>query len=483
MLEATAGKLPPTTCDVCIIGAGSAGLNVAAGAAQLGADVILIERGKMGGECLNTGCVPSKSLIAAAHAAQLCQAGEQMGIGSGEKAQVDFRKVHDHILAVTAKIAPTDSRERFENLGVRVLKEEARFLNRSELVAGGQRIRARRFVVATGSRPAIPPVPGLAEIEPLTNETVFSLTERPEHLLVVGGGPIGLEVAQALRRLGSAITIIDRSHILPRDEPEAVDVARAFLRRAGIDLLETTELVAASRSGTRLRLAIEQAGIRRTIEGSHVLVAAGRTPTTEGLGLEQAGVAFGKKGIEVDARMRTSNRKIFAIGDVAEGPRFTHVAAYQAGIVVRNALFRLPAKVDYRALPWVTYVDPEIAHVGLTEAEAKTQHHDVQTIVEQLGENDRAQTERQTEGFLKLVLSSRGRVLGATIVAPHAGELIALWGLVISRRLPLSAVAGMIVPYPTLSELSKRAAGSYYKPRLFSTIPRLIVRAVQSILP
>lgn len=483
MLKATSSELPRIDCDICIIGAGSAGLNVAASAAQLGAKVVLIERGEMGGDCLNTGCVPSKSLIAAARAAQIFQSAERMGIGAGERPQVNFGKVHDHIQEVIATIAPHDSPERFESLGVHVLREQARFINRKELVAGSERIRARRFVVATGSGPATPPVPGLAEIEPLTNETIFSLTQRPDHLLVIGGGPIGLEVAQAFRRLGTAVTIVDRSTILPRDEPEAAALVRASLQREGIELFENANLSSAGKYGSGVHLQIEHSGSKHTLNGSHVLVAAGRTPTTEGLGLEQAGIEFGEKGIKVDARLRTSNRRVYAIGDVAGGPQFTHVAAYHAGIVVRNMLFGLPAKVDYRALPWVTYIDPEIAHVGLTEAEARKQHHGVQTIIEKLDDNDRAQTERETEGFLKLVLSARGDVLGATIVAPHAGDMIALWGLVISRRISLSAIAGLIVPYPTMSEISKRAAGSYYKPKLFSTIPRVIVRAIQSILP
>lgn len=483
MSEASQGRLPLVSCDVCVIGGGSAGLSVAAGAAQLGASVVLIERGAMGGDCLNTGCVPSKSLIAAAHAAHAFQFGNGLGVGTGDMAPVDFQKVHDHIHGVIASIAPIDSVERYESMGVRVIKETARFASPDQVVAGGKRVRARRFVVATGSRAAIPPVPGLAEIDPLTNETIFSLTECPGHLLIVGGGPIGLETAQAFRRLGAAVTIVERGTILPRDEPEAAAIVRKSLAREGVDLHEHTNLLAARKAGAAVEIDIDQAGQVRTVTGTHILVAAGRTPNVDGLGLAEAGVEYGPRGIKVDARLRSSNRKIFAIGDIAGGPQFTHIAGYHAGIFVRNALFGLPAKADYKTLPWVTYLDPEVAHVGLTEAAAREQHKGVQSIVEHLSENDRAQTERRTEGFIKLVLSKRGHVLGVTIVAPHAGEMIGFWGLAIAGRIPLSAVAGMIIPYPTMSEISKRAAGTYFKPKLFSPISRMLVRAVQNVLP
>jgi pyruvate/2-oxoglutarate dehydrogenase complex dihydrolipoamide dehydrogenase (E3) component len=428
-------------CDVCVIGAGSAGLNVAAGAAQLGARVVLIERAEMGGECLNTGCVPSKSLIAAAHAAHTFRSAERLGIGGGDRPAVNFRKVHDHIHGVIAAIAPNDSAERFEQMGVRVLRENACFRGRNEVVAGRHRIRARRFVVATGSRASIPPVPGLQQVAPLTDETIFDLTQRPDHLLVIGGGPVGLEVAQAYRRLGSAVTVIERDKILPRDEPEAASLIRSILEREGVDLLEHSDVLSVTKSGARIGMDVHQGQSLRQVWGTHVLVATGRTPITSGIGLEHAGVKVGHQGIEVDDQLRTSNRKVYAIGDSVGGPLFTHVATYHAERVIRSALFGLPASIDYRVLPWVTYLDPEIAHVGLSEAEAREKHQAVQTVVEQLRENDRAQTERQTDGFIKLVLSKRGNVLGVTIAAPYAGEMISLWGLVISQKLSLSAVA------------------------------------------
>lgn len=482
MTEASIAPTETIQCDICIVGGGSAGLSVAAAAAQLGARTVLIERGAMGGDCLNTGCIPSKSLIAAAHQAHVATTGNRFGVDFSPPA-IDFGRVDRHIHGVIAAIAPHDSVERFEGLGVRVLRETARFEGPNLLAAGPFRVRARRFVVATGSRAAIPPIDGLAAAEPLTNETVFDLQDLPARLIVIGGGPIGLELAQAFRRLGSQVVVLERATILPRDEPEAAALARSVLRDEGIEIVENAGISTVRRMRGEIEVAFIDNGQQRSVTGSHILVAAGRTPNVEDLGLEAAGVRLGSRGIEVDARLRSSNRKIFAIGDVAGGPQFTHIASYHAGVVVRNALFFLPAKVDYRALPWVTYLDPEIAHVGLTEADARKAGGAVETLTAGYDGNDRAQAERRTEGFIKLVLGRRGKVLGATIVGPHAGEAISLWGLVISRRLPLSAVAAMIAPYPTLSEISKRAAGSHYAPQLFSDRVRTLVRLVQRWLP
>lgn len=469
-------------CDICVIGAGSGGLAVAAAAAQMGARVVLIEKSKMGGDCLNTGCVPSKSIIAAAHAAHAGSSAGQFGVHFATL-RVDFKAVHDHIHGVIGAIAPHDSVERFAGLGVRVLQEQARFTGPNEVAAGAYRVTARRYVIATGSRAAIPPVKGLAEVQPLTNESIFELTELPAHLIVVGGGPIGLEMAQSFRRLGSAVTVLERSGILPRDEPEAADMARAALRADGIELLEKVEVSQVRGKTGQLEVDIADGETARTIAGTHLLVAAGRSANTGALGLEAAGIKFGPRGVEVDAGLRSSNRKVYAVGDVAGGPQFTHIAGYHAGIVIRNALLGLPAKVDYSALPWVTYLDPEVAHVGLTEVEARKSSGTVSILQESFRGNDRAQAERRTEGYIKIVLGRRGRILGATIVAPHAGEMIGMWGLAISRKLPISAIAGMIAPYPTLSEISKRAAGSYYTPLLFGWRVKKIVSLVQKWLP
>lgn len=469
--------------DICVIGGGSGGLSVAAGAAQMGAKVVLVERARMGGDCLNTGCIPSKALIAAAHRAHAMGDSEKFGIAS-VKPEVRFENVYRHVHGVIAAIAPHDSVKRFSGLGVKVISAEARFLQPDLLAVGDTLIRARRFVIASGSRPVIPPIDGLSDCDYLTNETIFELQERPDHLIVMGGGPIGVELSQAFRRLGAQVTLIERAQILPRDEPEAVAIVRAALVEDGVVLIENAEIVAVEQRGTGIMATVRTAdGETRTLNGSRILVAAGRKPDVDSLNLSAAGVEHGPRGITIDARLRTTNRKIFAIGDVSGGPQFTHIAGYHAGIVIRNALFWLPAKVDYRALPWVTYTDPELAHVGLTEAQARAEGHSVSTLIEPLRTNDRAQTERETEGQAKIVIGSRGRILGATIVGPHAGELIGLWGLAIGQRMKLSAIAGMIAPYPTLSEISKKVAGQYYTRTLYSDRVKALVRAIQWLMP
>ena len=468
------------TTDLCVIGAGSAGLAVAAGAVQMGAEVVLIEKGRMGGDCLNYGCVPSKSLIAASKAAQTVRTAARFGVNGHEPA-IDFQAVHDHVMGVIAAIAPHDSAERFAGLGVKVVRAPAHFVGPHEVAAGEARITARRFVVATGSSPALPPVPGLAEAPHLTNETVFDLTERPEHLIVLGGGPIGCELAQAQRRLGARVTLLELFTILPKDDPAAVEVVRRQLLAEGIDLREQVAVTGVEREGNGVAITLEQAGVQERLTGSHLLVAAGRRANVEGLGLAAAGVEHSPKGIKVDARLRTTNRRIYAIGDVAGGLQFTHVAGYHAGIVIRNALFRLPARVDTSAVPWVTYTEPELAQVGLGEAAARERGLEVEVLTWPFAENDRAQAERATAGFVKVLVGRRGRILGATIVGERAGELIQPWVLAISTGQRIGSMAQFVAPYPTLGEASKRAAGSHYTPKLFSERTRRIVRFLQRL--
>ncbi len=465
-------------CDLLVIGAGSGGLSVAAGAAQMGARVILVEKGRMGGDCLNTGCVPSKALLAAARAAHAGEAARPFGIDYAAST-VDFRRVHDHVHAVIAAIAPHDSEERFESLGVTVLRESARFLDRRRMAAGDHVLRARRIVLATGSRPRIPPVPGLDEVPYLTNETIFDLRERPRHLVVIGAGPIGLEMAQAFHRLGSAVTVLEKVRALPRDDPEIAAIALAALRGEGLVIREGVEIAAVAGTAGAIRVAYEDATGAHSVEGSHLLVATGRAPAIAALDLDAAGIAHDAAGIAVDARLRTSNRRVYAIGDCRRGLQFTHVAGYEAGIVLRNALFHLPARADYDAVPRVTYTDPEIAHVGLDEAAARARFGDrVRIIRQRYDENDRARAERATTGLLKLVAHG-GRPLGVSIVGAGAGELIQIWALALARRLRLADIAGFIAPYPTFGEIGKRAAGSYFSDRLFSARTRAIVRFLQ----
>jgi pyruvate/2-oxoglutarate dehydrogenase complex dihydrolipoamide dehydrogenase (E3) component len=461
--------------DLCIIGAGSAGLSVAAGASQMGAKTVLIEAGKMGGDCLNYGCVPSKSLLAAAHLAQAMRQAAPFGV-NGHEPVIDFGRVHDHVHQVIAGIEPHDSQERFEGLGATVLREEASFCARDQVRVGDVRVRARRFVIATGSEPSVPPIPGLADVRYFTNETIFDNRTALGHLLIIGGGPIGCELAQAHRRLGAEVTVVDIGPVLPKDDPELTRIVRDRLVAEGVAIHDRVRVEAVASAGNGVALTIEEGGQTRTIEGSHLLLAAGRTPRVDGLGLETAGVAYGKGGIEVDRRLRTSNRRIFAIGDVVGGPQFTHVGSYHAGIVIRNALFRLPAKVDYRALPWVTYTDPELAHVGRAEASAHESGEAIDVLRWAFQDNDRARTERRTEGLIKVVTGRRGRIVGASIVGAHAGELILPWVLAIRQKLRIGAMAELIAPYPTLGEVSKRAAGSYFAPKLFGPTTRWLVR-------
>ncbi|MGI9452519.1 MAG: dihydrolipoyl dehydrogenase family protein [Geminicoccaceae bacterium] len=466
--------------DLAIIGAGSGGLSVAAGAAQMGAKVVLIEKGKMGGDCLNYGCVPSKALIAAAEAAETVRTSGKFGV-NGHEPDITFAKVNGHVHDVIAGIAPHDSVERFEGLGVQVIQVAGQFISPTEIQAGGQRIKARRFVIATGSSAFIPPIPGLDDVPYLTNETIFSLTDAPDHLIIVGGGPIGIEMAQAHRRLGVEVTLVEGGTIMGKDDLDAVAVVRKHLIDEGVVLREGAKVESVVPSGNGLSVLVSQDGHSAPVDGSHLLLAVGRRPNVAGLGLEAAGIGHTARGITIDARLRTTNKKVFAIGDVAGGYQFTHMAGYHGGIVIKNALFNLPAKVDERAVPWVTYTDPELAQVGLSEAQAAEQGVLVRASTFDFAGNDRAQAERATEGFVKAVVGKRGKILGSTIVGRHAGELILPWVLAVQKGLKIADMASLIAPYPTLGEASKRAAGAYYTPSLFSDRTKAIVGLMQRL--
>jgi pyruvate/2-oxoglutarate dehydrogenase complex dihydrolipoamide dehydrogenase (E3) component len=463
------------TADICVIGAGAGGLSVAAAASQMGARVVIVESGKMGGDCLNTGCVPSKSLLAAGHAAEMVRGSGKFGV-NGHEPEIRFNLVRDHVQGVIAAIAPQDSVERFRELGCLVVPESGRFTGRDTLQAGTTRIKARRFVIATGSRPAVPAIPGLDMTPFFTNETIFANAAGPAHLIIIGAGPIGCEMAQAHRRLGARVTLLDEHCMLSRDDRELTAVVKMQLLSEGVEIFERIDIARIDRRGNGIAVTVEIERTRRVIEGSHLLVAAGRRPNTEELDLAAAGVAVTAEGIQVDARLRTTNKRIYAIGDVAGGPQFTHLAAYQAGIVIRNALLRLPAKADYRALPWVTYTDPELAHVGLTERQARESHGDIRVLRYPFAENDRAQSERRTSGQVKVITTRRGDILGASLVGAHAGELLQPWVLAIGQRLKIKALAQMIAPYPTLGEVNKRVAGSFYTPTLFGPRMKQVVR-------
>ena len=457
--------------DLCVIGAGAGGLSVAAAAAAFGVPVVLIEKGRMGGDCLNYGCVPSKALLAAARRVADMRTASDLGVNAAA-VRVDFPAVAQHVRDTIAALAPNDSAARFTGLGVRAVAGSAQFADRETVTVDDRfTITARRFVIATGSTPSVPRIPGIAQTPFFTNETIFDLALQPEHLLIVGGGPVGVELAQAFRRLGSTVTVIEAATPLGKDDPECAAVVLAALERDGVVFRSGVRLVKVAGAST---IQVTLSG-GEVIEGSHLLIAAGRTPTIEGLGLERAGVATTPHGITVDRHLRTTNKHIYAIGDVIGGLQFTHVANDHAGIVIRHALFRLPARIRYDAIPWVTYTDPELAQVGLTEDQARRAGHAVRILRWPYHENDRARIERASGGHIKVVTNRRGRILGATIVGRDAGELISTFTLAITQRLNIRALAGFIVPYPTLAEIGKRAAMSHFTPSLTSPMVRRII--------
>ncbi|MGI9524530.1 MAG: dihydrolipoyl dehydrogenase family protein [Hyphomicrobiaceae bacterium] len=447
--------------DICVIGAGSGGLSVAAAAAAFGRPVVLVEKGRMGGDCLNFGCVPSKALITAGNRAHAMRTAASFGIENVQPT-VDWEAVHGHVQQVIAAIAPNDSVERFAGLGVRVIQDAAKFTSNDTVRAGDISIKARRFVIATGSVPAVPSIPGLQGVPFFTNETLFDNTQPIDHLIVIGGGPIGMEMAQAHLRLGSRVTVVEAHKAMRKDDPELASALLHRLRTEGVIIREGASIENVSGGAGAIQLTLASLKGGETLSGSHLLVAAGRDPNIIDLGLEAAGIRYDRRGIQVDRGLVTSNRKVFAIGDCAGGPQFTHVANYHAGIVIRRALFRMPAKVNDTIIPWVTFTDPELAHCGLTEEEARTKYAKIGVLRWPFHENDRAQAERTTAGMIKVVTGRRGRILGATILGERAGELIQMWALAIAQNLKIKAMTDWISPYPTLSEVNKRVAYRHF---------------------
>ncbi|AZV76719.1 dihydrolipoamide dehydrogenase [Parasedimentitalea marina] len=467
-------------CDVLVIGAGSGGLSVAAGASQMGADVVLLEGHKMGGDCLNYGCVPSKALIASAKVAYTQAQASGFGVAD-QVPQVDYAAVMAHVAETIASIEPMDSQERFEGFGVRVIREFGTFISPKQVQAGDTTITARRVVIATGSAPLVPPIPGLASLPYLTNETLFAQRQKPYHLLIIGGGPIGMEMAQAHVRLGCKVTVIEGQRALGKDDPELAQVVLDSLRDEGVDIVEGAMVSRVGGTAGAVEVVTKDGSV---FKGSHLLMAVGRKPATERLNLEVAGVETGQSGIVVDDQLRSSNKKIYAIGDVAGGMQFTHVAGYQAGVIIRSALFGLPSKAKTRQIPWATYTDPELAQVGLTERQARDVHGVKLEVVRfDYHHNDRALAECKTKGFIK-VMVVKGRPVGASIVGHQAGELISTWSLALANDLKMSQIAAMVSPYPTIGEINKRVAGAYFSPRLFdSQFVKRAVRSVQRWIP
>jgi pyruvate/2-oxoglutarate dehydrogenase complex dihydrolipoamide dehydrogenase (E3) component len=472
----------PDRFDLIAIGGGTAGLVTAAGAAYLGARAALVERHRLGGDCLWTGCVPSKALIASAQAAAIRRNSEALGLSGGVPAEPDFAAVMASMREARDLAGRPDDPERFRRLGVEVVFGEAEFDSDGTVRVGDRVLRARRIVIATGSRPGIPPIPGLETAGYLTHETVFDLAAAPASVALIGGGPIGVEFAQIFQRLGVPVTLFEAlPRILPREDPEAAEVVRQALEAEGV-VLHTGVAIRRIEAAPGGKAVIWQRGAspeqRTTV---HTLfVAAGRLPRTEGLGLERLGVAIERGAVRVDRTLRTTRPGVWAAGDVTGGPQFTHVADYHARLVVRNALVPGPrARVDYRAVPWVTYSDPEVARVGLSETEAEELGLRSRVWRYDFAELDRAITDRRREGFVKLVATPGGRMLGATIVGNGAGNLIPLIAVAMRRRLPLSALTQFVYPYPTMSEGILRAATLSRRAQLDSWPGRLLKRIVR----
>ena len=460
-VAAADGDSERISADICVIGAGPGGLAVATAAAAFGRSVVLIERHKLGGEALNCGCIPARAMAAVANRAHDMRSAGIFGL-IGRDPEADPRSVHAHVQGVIAALEPNYAAERFTGLGIRVIHAAGRFIDKKTVVAGEHRIKARRFVIATGSVPLVPSIPGLDSVPYFTTESIFDNQERLHSLIILGGGPNALELAQAHSRLGSRVVVLAPDEALAGEDPELARVALEALAAEGIGVHEGAKVDSVEGGLGRVRVNVSVAGEKHVVEGSHLLIVAGRKPSMSDLGLEAAGIRYDDRGIKVGRGLKTSNRRVFAIGEVTGAAPNAQVADYHAGIVVRRALFHVPARVDARVIPRATYTDPELAYVGLSEAEAKARVGKINVLRWPYRENDRAQADRLTTGHVKVITARGGRILGAGIVGAQAGELIQMWSLAISQNLNIKAMTAWISPYPTLSEVNKRAASSYY---------------------
>ncbi len=464
--------------DICVIGAGAGGLAAAAAAAAMGVPVALIEKGRMGGENLNSGSLPSKALLAAAERVHAVREGSRFGVKS-VRFGIDFSTIHAHVRDSIDAVSPQDLRERLTGLGVRVIAGTAHFVDAGTVAVGDIAVKARRFIIATGSSPAVPAIPGLAETPHLTTRTIFDLKDCPRHLVILGAGSVGLELAQAFRRLGSDVTVLETAMPLKREDRECAALVLDGLAHQGIKLRIGVRVTKVRRVLGRVQIGAVAAegnnADEEIIEATHLLVAAGRRPNIEELDLDAAGIRHASAGIVVNKHLRTTNRRVYAIGDVIGQPKSAHAASHQAGLVVRNALFRYPVRVDIRATPRVTYTDPELAQVGLQEDEARAFAGPIRILRWPYRENDRAVATRATDGHIKVITDRRGEILGATIVGAAASENIAAWALAISQRLNIGAFASLIAPYPTYAEVGKRAAITYYMRSLTTARVRRII--------
>ena len=463
--------------DLCVIGGGSAGLVAAAGAAALGAKVVLVEKHKMGGDCLNYGCVPSKALLHSAKVAQTLRKAGDAAIDA-HVPEVSLEHVMQRVRSVIQAIEPNDSPERFRGLGVEVIFGTGHFTGAKVFKVNSREITARKFIIATGSRPAILAIQGLREVPFLTNETVFDLNEPVPRLIVLGGGAIGVELAQAFARLGSEVHLVHRGrHILKNEDPELAEIVENRLRNEGVRLHLGAKPAMVGGGAGKIRLSVNLAdGTETWLEGTHLLVAVGRQANIENLGLEAAGVALSGGRIATDRRLRTANPDIYACGDVVGPYQFTHMAEHHAGIALRNALFHIPAKIEERVIPWCTFTDPELARVGLSETQAKAQGINYQAYTFPFHEVDRAITDNETEGLAKIITAPNGRLLGAAIAGPNAGELIHEYVLALSRNLKVGDLANVIHIYPTLAQINRRVANEQIKSKLTPRAKRWMKR-------
>ena len=473
--------MPAYEYDLGILGGGAAGLTAAAGAAQFGARTILVEKAqKLGGDCLHFGCVPSKTLIRTAGVWSLARRAKEFGLPEVALPPVSLAAVMSRVRSVIDTIQEHDSPERFCRLGAEVRFGSPRFVDDHTVALDGARLTAKAWIVATGSSPSLPPVEGIDEVPYWTNETVFSQTELPGHLLILGGGPIGVELAQAFRRLGSDVTIVETGdQVLGPEDPDIALVLRSRLEAEGVKVLTGTKALKATVVNGSVLLGVGPAkgeGKPWTVEGDALLVAAGRKPNVEGLELSAAGVAFSSRGVPADRRMRTNVPHIYSCGDVNGVFPFTHVAGYEAGIALSNAVLRLPRMADYTKVPWCTYTDPEVASVGMNEKRAKAAGVEYRTLEAPFREVDRALAEGEAGGKIKVLIRPSGALLGCQIAGHHAGELIHEWVAAINGGVKLSTIAGAIHAYPTLAEISKKAAGSYYSEKLFGDRTKKILR-------
>jgi len=467
--------------DICVIGAGAGGLSVATAAVALGASVVIVERDSVGGSAHSKGCISAKALLAAGNRAQAMRQAADFGIDDVDPV-VDFREVKRHVQGVLDALAPNSSLARLSALGIAVIQASARFKDRRTLIAGDTEIKAGRFVIATGSLPAIPKIEGLGDTDYRTCQTIFDLTRRPTHLVIVGAEPLGLEFAQAFRRLGSRVTIVHDGPILPGEDPEMVGIIVGVLRQDGIEFRQDAKIARVERRGkTGMRMLIEAGGAHEAIDGSHLLVAIGRTADVSALDLGRARIAHDAAGIKVSDTLRTTNRMVYAVGDVVSGAQAVHDAARHAEIVVRAILFRLNARGDSSPKPRALFTDPEFAQIGMTEAQARKASLRFRILRWPYAENDRAQAERRTSGHVKLLVDRREQVLGASIVGHGAAEMASLWALVIAKGLKLGEIAGLAMPYPTMSEIGKRSAIAYLAEKARRPLVRGLVRVLRAL--